>query len=152
MRRTILQRILIFLISAFSVGSTAKLALLCLNVPGPGIDDAYIFAVYAKHVLKGYGLVYNPGERPVEGFTSPLWLLAMLGTYLLGIPLESGMLLVACALTAILHGLVVGSIGAERGWHSPATVFMWIWNLSIPGFVIWNTISLMDTVLLSYEF
>jgi hypothetical protein len=140
---------LAFLASAIAVGIATKTALACLDVPGPGIDDAYIFAVYAKHVVEGYGLVYNPGEQPVEGFTSPLWLLPMLGTYLFRIPLESGVLLVACTLTAILLGLAVGTIGSEKGWLSPATLFIGVWILSIPGFVIWNTISLMDTVLLS---
>ncbi len=140
---------LAFLASAIAVGIATKTALACLDIPGPGIDDAYIFAVYAKHVVEGYGLVYNPGEQPVEGFTSPLWLLPMLGTYLFRIPLESGVLLVACTLTVILLGLVVGTIGSEKGWLSPATLFIGVWILSIPGFVIWNTISLMDTVLLS---
>src|SRR5688572_14364842 len=37
-------------------------------------EDAYITFRYARHLLEGYGLVYNPGER-VMGFTSPLWTL-----------------------------------------------------------------------------
>lgn len=36
------------------------------------IDDMYIFLRYAENLVRGEGLVYNPGER-VEGFSSPLW-------------------------------------------------------------------------------
>lgn len=37
-------------------------------------EDAYITFRYARHLVEGYGLTYNPGER-VMGFTSPLWTL-----------------------------------------------------------------------------
>jgi hypothetical protein len=37
------------------------------------IDDAYITFRYARNLVEGYGLVYNPlGER-VEGYSNPLW-------------------------------------------------------------------------------
>jgi arabinofuranosyltransferase len=32
-------------------------------------DDAYITYRYARNVVRGYGPVYNPGER-VEGYTN----------------------------------------------------------------------------------
>ena len=35
-------------------------------------DDAYITFRYAENLVKGHGLVYNPGER-VEGYTDFLW-------------------------------------------------------------------------------
>lgn len=43
-------------------------------------DDPYITMVYARNLLEGRGLTFNPGER-VMGFTSPLhvFLLAALG-------------------------------------------------------------------------
>lgn len=39
------------------------------------IDDSYITFRYARNLLNGYGLAFNPGEAPVEGFTNPTWLL-----------------------------------------------------------------------------
>ena len=44
-------------------------------------DDAYITYRYSRNVVRGYGPVYNPGER-VEGYTNFLWMivLAFLGT------------------------------------------------------------------------
>lgn len=44
------------------------------------LDDPFITFRYAKHLVEGLGLVWNAGERPVEGFTSFGWtMLAALG-------------------------------------------------------------------------
>lgn len=40
---------------------------------GP-LDDDYISYRYARNLARGFGLVYQAGER-VEGFTNPLWVL-----------------------------------------------------------------------------
>src|SRR5262249_6892870 len=37
-------------------------------------DDAYISFRYADHLVRGFGLVFNPGER-VEGYSNFLWTL-----------------------------------------------------------------------------
>ena len=39
-------------------------------------DDAFISFRYARNLLDGYGLVFNPGER-VEGYTNFLWVLEL---------------------------------------------------------------------------
>ncbi|MGE0454418.1 MAG: hypothetical protein AB7O37_23190 [Vicinamibacteria bacterium] len=46
-------------------------------------DDAFIFLRYARNLLDGHGLVYNPGER-VEGYSSPLFTLLVAGVGALG--------------------------------------------------------------------
>lgn len=57
----------------------AALALLARAVPGPRtIDDAYITFRYARNLLAGHGLVYNPGEA-VLGTTTPLYAVLMAG-------------------------------------------------------------------------
>ena len=38
------------------------------------VDDAYISFRYARNLVEGLGLVYNPGER-IEGYTNFLWTL-----------------------------------------------------------------------------
>src|SRR5262245_25291048 len=38
------------------------------------IDDAWISFRYARNLLSGHGLVFNPGE-PVEGYSNLLWVL-----------------------------------------------------------------------------
>ncbi|MEK9149668.1 MAG: hypothetical protein AAB267_06450, partial [Candidatus Desantisbacteria bacterium] len=40
------------------------------------VDDAYISFRYAKNLVDGNGIVYNPGER-VEGYTNFLWVIIM---------------------------------------------------------------------------
>lgn len=51
-------------------------------------DDAMISMRYANNLANGYGLVWNPGEIPVEGYTNPLWVLFMASFHLLPIPLS----------------------------------------------------------------
>jgi arabinofuranosyltransferase len=38
-------------------------------------EDAFISFRYAKNLAGGYGLVWNIGEKPVEGYTNFLWVL-----------------------------------------------------------------------------
>lgn len=41
------------------------------------VDDAYISYRYAQHLAEGRGLIFNPGEKPVEGYTNFLWTLLL---------------------------------------------------------------------------
>jgi hypothetical protein len=41
------------------------------------LDDAMISMRYARNLALGYGLVWNPGGEPIEGYTNPLWVLYM---------------------------------------------------------------------------
>ena len=45
-------------------------------------DDAMVSMRYARNLVNGEGLVWNPGER-VEGFTNPLWVFFMAVVHLL---------------------------------------------------------------------
>lgn len=54
---------------------------LFLGRPATGIDDAYIFFVYARNFAQGNGFVYNVGGETVEGFTSILWVLISSGLF-----------------------------------------------------------------------
>ena len=60
--------------SAFNVHGTLYFTL---------IDDAMISMRYAQHLAQGNGLVWNIGERPIQGFTSPAWMLLMTLPHLL---------------------------------------------------------------------
>ena len=51
-------------------------------------DDAFISFRYARNLLEGHGLVFNPGER-VEGYSNFLWVLELAALWgLLGVPPE----------------------------------------------------------------
>lgn len=87
-------------------------------------EDAFIYYRYAWHWVHGQGLVFNPGE-PVEGFSSPLWmlfvgLLARAGFYL---PAAVPVLGIACGalIVAATHGLG-RSAGLDR-WGRLASVW-----------------------------
>jgi hypothetical protein len=41
------------------------------------VEDAMISMRYAKHLAEGYGIVWNIGEAPIEGYTNFLWMLYM---------------------------------------------------------------------------
>src|SRR5947207_15116687 len=48
-------------------------------------DDMMISMRYARNLVSGAGLVFNPGER-VEGYTNFGWVLLMAGVHLLPLP------------------------------------------------------------------
>ncbi len=51
--------------------------------PAAFTDDAFISFHYARNLVAGHGLVFNPGER-VEGYTNFLWTMLAAGTIWLG--------------------------------------------------------------------
>ncbi len=53
------------------------------------IDDAYISYRYARNLARGWGLVYNHGER-VEGYTNFLWTVMLGGVHAVGVDLDLG--------------------------------------------------------------
>ncbi len=46
-------------------------------------DDAMITMRYARHLADGFGIVWNIGEKPIEGFTNQLWVFIMAAIQLL---------------------------------------------------------------------
>ena len=73
------------------------------------LDDAFIYFRYAENFRQTGQLVFNRDEY-VEGFTSPLWMLLLTGTRLLGLPFWPvivgivGLSLVS-VVASVLHGL-----------------------------------------------
>ncbi len=76
------------------------------------IDDAMVGMRYAQHLAQGYGLVWNIGEKPVEGFTSPGWMSFMALLHLLAIPASkiSLAVMIAAALILLVNIFVVYQI------------------------------------------
>jgi len=50
------------------------------------VDDAMISMRYARNISDGYGIVWNPGEEPVEGFSNLGWTIIMATIHLLELP------------------------------------------------------------------
>ena len=68
------------------------------------VDDAMISMRYAKHLAQGQGLVWNIGEKPVEGFTNLGWTLYMAFLHLFPFPASKISLAVMLTSLAILLG------------------------------------------------
>ncbi len=107
------------------------------------IDDAYISFRYAKNLIKGYGLVYNPGEH-VEGYTNLLWVLLVAPFIFLGFDpgiISQILSIILACLTVITTFFtakrLIGSIGAFAG------VLFLVFNSS---FIIWITGGLETTL------
>jgi len=79
-------------------------------------DDAYISFRYARNLIDGNGLVFNPGER-VEGYTNFLWTLLMAGGLALGVhPAQESVLLgLVCFATVLLTLQRLTDQDAARG-------------------------------------
>ncbi len=86
-------------------------------------DDAFISFRYARNLVDGYGLVFNPGE-PVEGYTNFLWTLLIAGTMALGASplLWVPLLGVATALGALVVAWVFTPHDRPAGWLAPSFV------------------------------
>src|SRR5574340_501806 len=73
------------------------------------VDDAMISMRYARNLVGGQGLVWNPGGPPVEGFTNLGWTLVLAGIHLLPVSQAHISLVVMLMAAGILlaEGVVV---------------------------------------------
>jgi hypothetical protein len=82
-------------------------------------DDAMISMRYARHLALGYGLVWNPGEEPVQGYTNLGLTLVMAGLHYAGLSREIAALpvqllaLAALAATAALGARMVRDLSGN---------------------------------------
>jgi hypothetical protein len=107
-------------------------------------DDAYISFRYARNLVEGQGLVFNPGER-VEGFTNLLWTLWCAVGLALRVEPEAW----ANAWSLACHGaivLVLGEVWRGRGAVGlPVGALLWAVS---PDCAAWAT-SGLETALFS---
>ena len=115
------------------------------SVP-PQADDAFISYRYARNLVRGEGLVYNPGER-VEGYTNLLWTLLIAASLDCGLSAENSAHLLSLAsglgvlLLAFLYTRAL--IPGPQAWLAGLTPLL---VLASPSFAIWST-SGMETPL-----
>jgi len=102
-------------------GVVAAVHVLSFRDSGP-IDDELILWRYARNLVEGHDLVYNPDER-VEGFTAPLWTLTVAGLLAMGLPPGPGGLLVAllgAVVAVVALGLAWRGLHPDTRWYAPA--------------------------------
>lgn len=89
------------------IGMTALFAYQRVNFSILPFEDAAILMRYAKHVSEGRGIVWNPGEAPVDGATDFLFMLLTGLLTKAGIPLERAVrslgVLAHCATVALIY-------------------------------------------------
>jgi hypothetical protein len=105
------------------------LALAARLIPGPRVvDDAYITFRYARNLIEGQGLVYNPGEA-VLGTTTPLFSLIMAGLGAIGGSQASypWMALLVSAAADSLTCLLLLRLGRTGGFEKAGLAAAFIW-------------------------
>jgi hypothetical protein len=104
-------------------------------------DDAFISFVYARNLARHGQLVFNVGEKAVEGYTNFLWTVLLAGLMKLGwLPelssrvLGTGFAIATLGTTAWLsRRLRGGSIGEPSAWDAlPALILA-----GVPGYACW---------------
>ncbi|HNS73548.1 MAG TPA: hypothetical protein PKI81_09100, partial [bacterium] len=123
--------------SGFTTGVLALLllfALLAATLWPATLDDAFISYRYARHLVEGHGLVFNPGER-VEGFSNLLWVLLLSPFIALGWEAETASKLIgaACGLGALLIAMLL----LRRHFRASRTVVLLFgaWLATSTGFI-----------------
>lgn len=125
-------------VPALVAGAAVLLAIQIGTFRSAAVDDAYISFRYARNLWRGHGLVYNPGEPAVEGYSNFLWtVLQSPGTGLSGDPivfarlLSLGFLALEIALFVALARRVAP--GRTR-LHALGVLFL----AADPAFVCWH--------------
>jgi arabinofuranosyltransferase len=79
-------------------------------------DDAMIGMVYAKNFVEGFGLNWARFGPPVEGFTCPLWVLAMIpvNALPLSLPVRPLLVQILSALLLVANLFAVRSLAREH--------------------------------------
>jgi len=112
-----------------------------LGRPATGIDDANIFFVYARNVSAGEGFVFNPAGERVEGFTSLLWVFICTAAVSI---VESPERVLLCFNVLLLSLTIACCLrGLRAAW---AVAFLILLFSDVP-YVVWNTLTLMETAL-----
>jgi hypothetical protein len=111
------------------------------------IDDAGITFAYARNLASGHGLVAQPGQVPVEGFSDPLWMLVIAALFRMGLfDLPAAPKLLSFALVAASFALLARDLDRPGGPRWPAALGPALLASSAP-FVIWTSSGLENPLL-----
>lgn len=116
-----------------------------------GIDDAHIFFAYAENFRNGLGFRYSSDIPTTEGFSSPLWMLISVVSFVLRLD-EIGVLI----FSLFIQAMIVFIFGQILRIYFNKAEFRYIYSfwlvsmLLFPSFWIWNGISLMENPLVTF--
>jgi arabinofuranosyltransferase len=103
-------------------------------------EDAFISFRYAKHLARGDGLIFNPGESPpVEGYSNLLWVLYLTPFEALGanLPLFANLSSAMCGalLVVLVHRFATRHLDDDARAAGAAAVFLG----TLPPVAVWAT-------------
>ena len=110
------------------------------------VDDAYISFHFARHLNQGYGLVWNVGDPPIEGYSNFLWVMLLALTERLGIDY---------AVAGLGFGLAAGlgtlayAFAFARRWFAPQSGWSWFlvaWLVAAGPLASWSSARLETTL------
>jgi len=101
---------------------------LALDLRGRPEEDAAMLMRYSRHLAAGQGIVWNVGERPVDGATDFLFMVVLAAVHRAGVSLETAARGIGLAAHAATVWLVFWGarrlLGASRGWALVPAVFV----------------------------
>ncbi len=103
-------------------------------------DDAYISFVYSKHLAEHGQLVFNLGEKPVEGYTNFLWTVLLAGLMKLGWKPESSSVALGIGFaigTMIVCALLVRRLRGDGDRWSAWDALPALLLAAVPGYACW---------------
>ena len=99
-----------------------------LDLRGRPEEDAAMLMRYSRHLAAGHGIVWNIGEKPVDGATDFLFMVVLAAVHGLGLSLETAARAIGLTAHAATVWLVFGSarrvFGASREWALVPAVFI----------------------------
>ena len=153
--QSVANNLLIILTVLFTVITSWFMYFLVFGESTIGIDDANIFKVYARNLADGHGFVYNPGGERVEGFSSFLYTLAIAGVYKLTGSFDAPVLflnlLFLCLITLLTLSITTKAVSPHFNISDKPSNYWRVGFLTViliilnPYFVLWTSISQMDT-------
>lgn len=112
------------LLALLSLAALLALAgLWAFRTPAPPFEDAAILMRYADHMASGQGIVWNPGEPPVDGATDFLFLALAAGLTAAGLSVETAVRLLGLAALALTAFLVYVAV---RRLHGAPVAAAWV--------------------------
>lgn len=126
---------------------------LCLSFWSFTVDDTFITLRYARNLASGFGLAWNPGEPPAEGYTSFAWTVLLSPFHLFVDDAElfakAGSLAASLGSLALSAAFAAHVLRAERGdVRAIGITFVVCWQVLQLGTTV-HGVSGMDTALFS---
>lgn len=110
-------------------------------------DDSYIAFRFSHNWAAGHGLAWNPGEDPVEGFTSFAWVtIGALVERVLDIPPHRSMIVVGLLCWALLIALLLPRL-AERIGAGKIPALFTVLVLALNPYLAFNAFHGLETAL-----